>query len=125
MRKYTKSISKRLCRELRKNQTRSEPLLWNELRNRKSYGKKFLRQFPIFYFDISGRECFYIADFYCHEQKLIIELDGKNHRFREAFDESRTDILESMGLKVIRYRNEEIEADVRSILTDLQKVLEC
>ncbi len=62
-------IAKVICRELRKNSTEAEQLLWSVLRNRKLEGKKFLRQHPMFY-DISGIESFFVADFYCHEEKF-------------------------------------------------------
>jgi very-short-patch-repair endonuclease len=61
---------------LRKTPTPSENILWQVLRNRKLDGKKFVRQFPII-FEYQGRKRFFVADFYCHEAKLIIELDGK------------------------------------------------
>lgn len=66
-----KPIATALCRELRKNATQSEKIFWEAVRNRKFMGKKFNRQFQIFY-DLGGKESFYIADFYCHELKLVI-----------------------------------------------------
>lgn len=100
-------IAKHLCRELRKNSTDSEIILWAKLRNRQLDGKKFLRQHPVFY-DISGRESFFVADFYCHEEKLIIELDGKYHQYRLKEDQERTEILNLLFLRVIRFSNEEV-----------------
>ena len=58
--------AKELCRELRKRSTRSELLFWQKVRNRKVLGKKFLRQYPIF-FMYMDKKTFFIADFYCHE----------------------------------------------------------
>lgn len=73
-----REIAKERCRELRKNQTSSEEILWKVIRNRSFLRKKFYRQYPLF-FDYLGKETFYIADFYCHEEKLVIEIDGKIH----------------------------------------------
>jgi very-short-patch-repair endonuclease len=70
-------IAKEFCRDLRASQTKSESCIWEIVRNRKLLGKKFLRQHPIYY-NLLGKESFYICDFYCHEFKLVIEIDGKN-----------------------------------------------
>jgi leucyl-tRNA synthetase len=99
-----------LARDLRKNQTDSEKLLWQNLRNRKLNGFKFNRQFPIVYGrNFDGTSLFFIADFYCHEKKLIIELDGKIHEFQKEYDKERDSILNQLGLNVIRIKNEELE----------------
>lgn len=74
-------------------------------------GKKFLRQHPI-YHDLNGKETFYIADFYCHELKLIIEIDGEIHKFQRKRDNERDYILNMLGLNVIRIRNEMIKKDL-------------
>lgn len=106
-----------LARDLRKNQTASEKLLWQNLRNRKLNGFKFNRQFPIVYGrNFDGTSLFFIADFYCHESKLIIELDGKIHEFQKEYDKERDAILNQLGLSVIRIKNEELE--------NISKVLE-
>ncbi|MBX2958315.1 MAG: DUF559 domain-containing protein [Flavobacteriales bacterium] len=106
-----------LARDLRKNQTSSEKILWMNLRNRKLNGFKFNRQFPIVYGrDFNGTSHFIIADFYCHEKKLVIELDGKIHDFQKEYDKERDSILNQLGLNVIRIKNEELE--------NISKVLE-
>lgn len=74
-------VAKTVCRELRKNSTKVEKILWEYLRNRNLLNKKFYRQYPLFY-DLTGRESFFVADFYCHEEKLVIELDGEYHKYR-------------------------------------------
>ncbi|MBU1677761.1 MAG: endonuclease domain-containing protein, partial [Bacteroidetes bacterium] len=71
--------------------TPAEKKLWHELRNRKLSGWKFLRQHPIFY-DLNGKESFFIVDFYCHEKKLIIELDGEMHKRQLKEDAERKKI---------------------------------
>jgi very-short-patch-repair endonuclease len=104
---YRRSITK-LARELRKQQTPSEKILWNELRNRKLYGIKFFRQHPLVYEIDRGKIHFFIPDFYSAEQKLVIELDGKIHEYQKYYDQERDLIIKKMGLTVIRFKNEEV-----------------
>ena len=67
------------ARLLRKNQTPAEVFFWNKVRNRGLFGKKFKRQFIIQHAEILGEKKFYIADFYCYEKSLVVEIDGKIH----------------------------------------------
>lgn len=96
-------------RELRQTSTEAEKLLWERLRNRKLNGLKFRRQHPIDK---------YIADFYCHEKKLIVELDGAVHDINEnaGYDKARTVELGGLKINVIRFRNEEIDNSMESVL---------
>src|SRR5688500_5946222 len=89
------------ARDLRKNETSAEDLLWRNLRDRKLDGLKFRRQHPLDKF---------IADFYCHEKRLVIEVDGSVHDSRDAkeSDEGRTYELKELGITVLRFRNEEV-----------------
>ncbi len=98
-----------LSRKLRRRSTSTERLLWQKLRNRQLSGLKFYRQFPI------GR---YIADFYCDELKLVIELEGGIHDKpdQKEYDETRASELEGIGLIVMRIRNEEVEKDIEQVL---------
>jgi very-short-patch-repair endonuclease len=121
-RKELSKIAIKLCRELRVNQTESEKLLWSRIRNRKLLGKKFLRQHPIF-FDLSGKETFYIADFYCHELKLVVEIDGEIHKYKKNKDEERDKILELLGLAVIRIKNELIMNSINEVFYSLKKTM--
>jgi very-short-patch-repair endonuclease len=82
-------ISKAISRDLRKNSTEAEKILWEALRRKNFDGKKFYRQYVIFH-DITGRETFFVSDFYCHSEKLIIELDGKYHEYQLTPDAERT-----------------------------------
>ena len=66
-----------LARELRKNKTGAEEMLWQKLMNRKLDGYKFLRQHPIIHSGFINKLYFFIADFYCAEKELVIELYGK------------------------------------------------
>ncbi len=108
-------VIKKNCRELRSNMTESEKLLWEILRNRKFHGLKFLRQHPIVYkADYRGLN-YFIADFYCHEKKAIIELDGPIHDSSEEYDNFRDNELKRMGIVTFRIKNKE--------LSDVEKVL--
>jgi very-short-patch-repair endonuclease len=97
------------ARELRKKMTYAESLFWNEVSNKRFLGFKFRRQHPI------GK---YIADFYCHELKLVIEIDGNIHEFFDLkeYDQGRTYELEEFGLKVLRFQNEEVEKNMEKVL---------
>jgi very-short-patch-repair endonuclease len=98
-----------LCRRLRRKQTKAEALLWECLRRKRLNGLKFRRQHPL------GR---YIADFYCPEVRLIIELDGTVHNLKDQkeYDELRKEVIEVHRVRVLRIRNEEIEKDIESVL---------
>ena len=90
------------ARQLRKSQTEAEKLLWNLLRGRKFHGYKFRRQHPV--------SKLFILDFYCFEKNLAIELDGIYHEeeLQKQLDEERTHVLRLLGIKVIRFTNEQV-----------------
>jgi len=96
------------ARQLRRNSTEEEKILWQKLRNRKFHGLKFLRQHPLVYDEINGKILFFVSDFYCAEKKAIIEIDGKIHDFQKDYDEKREEILKNMGFKILRFKNQEI-----------------
>ncbi|MSQ79779.1 MAG: endonuclease domain-containing protein [Flavobacteriaceae bacterium] len=89
------------AKNLRKNMTKAEELLWGLLRNSKVSGKKFRRQHPIDN---------YILDFYCHELKLAIELDGEIHLLPHVkeHDIGRTYELENYSISILRFTNDEV-----------------
>ena len=97
---------KKYAREMRKDSTKAEELLWQELRNKK-LEHKFRRQHAI---------SFYIADFVCLDSNLIIEVDGEIHEFQKEKDEQRTKILNSLGFSVLRFRNEEIFSNLDKVV---------
>jgi len=103
----TRPIKYRVARELRKNPTPAEALLWKHLRNRQFRGWKFLRQHPIAYGNMN-ENFFSVADFYCHEKRLIIEVDGSIHDDRKDKDAHRDHILGIYGYRVIRLTNEDV-----------------
>lgn len=122
MKKSVFQTAKELCRELRKRSTRSKQIFWTEVRNRKILGKKFLRQYPIFS-EYLNQKTFFIADFYCHEGRLVIEIDGKNHDYQKDYDELRSYIINNVGVEVIRFRNGDIENDIERVLVRLKAIL--
>ncbi|MFI5253473.1 MAG: endonuclease domain-containing protein [Bacteroidota bacterium] len=114
--------AKTLGRELRKNQTTPEALLWRVVRNRKFKDLKFYRQHPIF-FEFIGKQKFFIADFYCNEKNLVIEIDGKIHERQKEYDQFRDFILDALGVTVLRIKNEEIENDLKDVLRKITDVV--
>ncbi len=116
-------LAKMTARNLRKRQTIAEEILWTILRNRGFLGKKFYRQYPIV-FEYLSRKKFYVADFYCHENKLIIEVDGKNHDYQKEYDKLRSYIINELGIRVVRFKNEEIESEIEKVLGGLKRLLQ-
>jgi len=111
-------IAKNLARELRRNSTPSEKLFWEVVRNRKLDDKKFYRQYPI-YFDLLGKETFFIADFYCHEEKLVVEIDGAYHQRQKDYDELRTAVINLLGIRVIRFSNKQVVVELKNVLNQI------
>jgi very-short-patch-repair endonuclease len=96
----------RKAEELRNNMTEAERLLWEKLRNNQ-LGVRFKPQHPIEHF---------IADFYCHSAKLVIELDGEIHEQQKEYDIGREAEMEKYDIKVIRFKNHEVLENVDSIV---------
>ena len=103
-------------RELRKNFTPAEALLWTGLKESKLDGKKFRRQHGI------GP---YIADFYCPECRVIVELDGAGHEdiLQLERDDRRTAFLEKREIRVIRFENRQIFEDIEGVLDAIRAAL--
>jgi len=99
---------KKIARKLRLNQTPSERLLWSYISNRKVEGRKFLRQHPIIYDSYRNEHFFFIPDFYCRSELLIIELDGPIHKQQIESDRKRDAILKSKKYRILRIQNEEL-----------------
>lgn len=98
---------KQLAKDLRRNMTLSEVLLWNELKQKKMLGLDFDRQRPI------GN---YIVDFYCKELSLAIEIDGDTHIFKYDYDEERQTSLEKMGVHFLRFDDIEVKRNMFNVL---------
>ncbi len=101
---------KQLARELRKNSTLSEVLLWKQIKG-KTLGYEFHRQVPIDKF---------IVDFYCHELMLAIEIDGSSHNDKHEYDMSRQSKLEGLGVKFIRFNDSDVKRNMAGVLTTLE-----
>jgi len=95
-------------RSLRKNQTPTEIAFWDKVRRKQFLGLKFNRQFIIQHSNIIGKKSYFITDFYNHEKRAIIEIDGKIHLEQKEYDEIREDILREMKYHIIRFTNEEV-----------------
>ena len=101
----------RLARDHRHPLTPAEAKVWARVRNR-GLGFKIRRQHPIWRF---------IADFYCAEAKLVIEIDGDSHAEpdQEEYDNARTAWLEDRGYKVIRFTNHDAHKNLNNLLNEL------
>jgi very-short-patch-repair endonuclease len=104
----TRQKAKISARLLRRKTTSAEEKFWHLARNRGLFNKKILRQHPLRYIH-NGQERFFVADFYCAEAKLVIEIDGGIHEKQADYDNLRSYILECLGLCVIRVKNEDLE----------------
>ena len=104
------------AKKMRENPTEAESVLWLYLSNNQ-IGFRFKRQHPIKYF---------IADFYCHKAKLVIEIDGGYHQLPEQYeyDKTRDFELEKLKLKVIRFTNEQVFLDIENTIKNIRKELE-
>jgi len=90
-------------------------LLWQRLK-RNQLGVRFKRQHPIW---------MYIADFYCHELKLVIEVDGSIHNVKEVIENDmiRQEDIVSFGIRVIRFTNIEVRTDIGSVISRIQTII--
>ncbi len=100
---------------LRKNMTGAEKILWEQLRGKKLLGLRFRPQHPI---DI------FIADFYCHPLKLVVEVDGGIHKNKgqQDYDVGREGELENWGIDVIRFTNDEIENNITEVIKEIEQI---
>ena len=101
---------------LKRSMTKAEKLLWHELRDSKLKGHKFRRQHPILKF---------IVDFYCHDLKLVIELDGEVHDEADVKerDEGREEMLKDLDLTIIRFKNDDVFGNIDLVLKEIKKHL--
>jgi very-short-patch-repair endonuclease len=104
------------AKRLRKRMTKVEKMLWNELRRNQLKGYYFRRQHPISY---------YIADFYCHAAKLVIEVDGPTHHTEEGRkkDERRDKAMKEFQLTILRFRSEEVFVNLDKVVQEIEKSL--
>jgi len=102
--------------KLRKNMTLPELILWKRLKNKNLFKVKFRRQHPI---DV------FIADFYCHTCRLVIEVDGEIHYLADSaeYDLKRTAKLENFGITVLRFSNDDVVYNIDNVVSRIQKVI--
>ena len=100
------------AKELRRNMTMAERCLWEEVRGNRLDGLHFRRQQII-----AG----FIVDFYCHAARLVIEIDGPVHDRQPDHDAERTHILESMGLRVMRFTNDAVLEELSMVLRQIKE----
>jgi very-short-patch-repair endonuclease len=110
--KVTKEKLQR-AKELRRNMTPAEKILWNELRANK-LGVHFRRQQVI-----AG----FIVDFYCHKFALVVEVDGDVHDLQKDEDERREKALSALGLRVVRFRNDEVMRNLSTVVGRIKELV--
>lgn len=111
---FNRASTKEKRKNLRKNQTEAEIALWQQLRGKRFGGCKFFRQYGI------GE---YVADFYCPQHKLVIEIDGGQHYSDEGkeYDQSREEYMSSLGIKTIRFSNLDVLQNIDGVLSQIEK----
>ena len=100
------------AKELRRNMTPAEKILWRHLKANRLNGLHFRRQQVV-----HG----YFPDFYCHQHELIVELDGGIHEFQKEYDAEREEYLRSLGFRIIRFTNEDVTKNLKSVLERIVK----
>lgn len=115
MHDYNKNL-KPLARELRKNMTDAEKLLWSRARRKQLRGYQFYRQRTI------GN---YIVDFYCPKARLVIEIDGGQHYFEGVVEADRLgdSYITNLGLRVLRFTNLDVLQNVEGVLEHIYDFL--
>jgi very-short-patch-repair endonuclease len=101
------------AKELRRDMTPAEKILWQELRANK-LGVHFRRQQVI-----AG----FIVDFYCHKAALVIEVDGDIHDLQQEEDARRENVLSEMGLRIVRFGNEEVMRDLSAVVGKIREFI--
>ena len=101
------------AKELRRDMTPAEKILWQELRGNK-LGVHFRRQQVV-----AG----FIVDFYCHKAGLVIEVDGDIHDLQQEEDARREKVLIEMGLRIVRFRNDEVMRDFAGVLRRVRELI--
>jgi very-short-patch-repair endonuclease len=115
MKIYYNPKLKQKSRDLRKNSTPAEVLLWNQLKSKQMHRYQFMRQKPI------GE---YIVDFYCSKLKLVIEIDGISHNDKFEYDLDRQNYLESLGLAVIRFNDIYVKKNMQGVLNKINEYID-
>jgi very-short-patch-repair endonuclease len=109
-----KTVTIETAKLLRNNMTYHENLLWKKLNGKKICNVRFRRQHPIMFF---------IVDFYCHEAKLVVEVDGEIHKDKIDYDDGRSAEMEKFGIIVIRFKNIEIENNIEEVVSEIETIV--
>lgn len=104
------------AKALRRNLTNEEKKLWDYLKHSPRKGFRFRRQHPIY---------IYVVDFYCHKAKLVIEVDGPDHNSKQKayLDKIRTEDLNNLGIKVLRFQNEQVNNEIEKVIATIKEHL--
>ena len=116
------NIIKETSKKLRNNMTESEIILWSFIKWWKLW-INFLRQKPMYvYTEYNWQDRFIIPDFYCHEKKIILEIDWSVHNLKEIYllDKYKKELLNNKWYKVIRIKNEDIKNNVNDVLKTIK-----
>ena len=111
---YNKKTVEDRRRNLRNQQTEAERIFWNIVRGRKFSNLKFRRQFSI------GS---YILDFYCPEIGLAVEIDGGQHATNIEYDRARTESINRLGIRVVRFWNNDITKNASGVYDELARIV--
>ena len=113
---YNKNL-KQFSRDLRNNSILTEILLWKKLRNKQFRGYQFLRQKPI------DR---YIADFYCQQLQLVLELDGSSHHSPDAQENDawRDTMLQDYGIHTLRIDDKQVMGNIAAVLNTIEEYID-
>jgi very-short-patch-repair endonuclease len=111
-RRTSRELTQR-AKEMRREKTPAEDLLWQHLRSKRLTASRWRQQYPV-----GG----YIADFYCARSKLVIELDGAHHAWPEYLvsDQVRTEYLQARGLQLLRFANADVMTDTALVLDTIE-----
>ncbi len=109
-----KPVTLETAKLLRKMMTYSEGILWDKLKGKQMLGLRFRPQHPIEFF---------IADFYCHAARLVIEIDGEIHSEQTEYDDGREAEMEKYGLKIIRFTNDEVNKEIENVLKKIEIIV--
>jgi len=109
-----KPVVMELAKSFRNAMTYHEELLWKKLKGKQICGVRFRRQHPI---------SFFIADFYCHEALLVVEVDGEIHVNKTDHDDGRSAEMEKYDIKVIRFANFEIENSLEQVIESIEMIV--
>jgi very-short-patch-repair endonuclease len=99
---------------LRNDMTYHEKLLWERLKGKQICGVRFRRQHPV---------NFFIADFYCHQVKLVLEVDGEIHKDKIEYDDGRSAEMEKFGIVIIRFTNYEVENSIQNVIKKIETIV--